>query len=67
MIGAGVYLALTLLELERANTRIEKQDDELEQQRELIDKKETFGAAMDELLGTAAKFEGVLIPTVVPT
>ena len=65
-IGTGVYLTLTLLELERANTRIEKQDDEIDEQRELIEKKETFSAAMGELLDTAARFEGVLISTVVP-
>jgi hypothetical protein len=67
VIGAGIYLTLTLLELDRATTRIEKQERELQEQKELIDKKETFGAAMGELLDTAAKFEGALIATVVPT
>ena len=63
----GVYLTLTVMELDRAKLRIERQNEEIEEQKELIDKKETFGAAMNGLLDTAARFEGVLISTVVPT
>ena len=55
MLGFG-YLQLT-----DANTLIEQQDRELQEQRDLIDKKETFSAAMQSLQSKAAEFDGVLL------
>lgn len=60
------FLAFYLIELDAANTRIGEQERELEQQRILIDKKETFGAAMLGLVDTASTFDGVVVDSVVP-
>ncbi len=60
------FLAFYLFELAAAQVRIDDQDRELEEQRTLIEKKETFGAAMQELMDTARKFDGVPMSTIVP-
>lgn len=52
-------LALSLLRLDEART-------EIEEQRELIDKKETFSAAMQELVAKASELDGVLFGSIVP-
>jgi hypothetical protein len=62
-IGGLVYFYLTL---DAANSRIDDQDRQIQEQSDLIDQKETFGAAMEQLLDTTAKFDGVLVGTVVP-
>lgn len=54
------------LRLEEANTRIDEQNQEIEDQKDLIDKKETFGAAMEGLIDTAALFNGVKMHDLVP-
>ncbi len=59
-------LAFGYIQLTNANTLIEQQDRELEQQRDLIDKKETFSAAMQSLQTTAAEFDGVRLAAIVP-
>src|SRR5690349_2830975 len=46
--------------------KISDQQVEIEKQKELIDEKESFGAAMTGLLGTAARFDGVLTASIVP-
>ena len=51
LIGAGVMLYLTLEKLGEAQ-------DEIEHQKELIDKKETFSQSAQELMSTAAQFDG---------
>lgn len=58
LIGAGVVFYLAYVRLQEALTLIE-------QQQEMIDEKETFSSAMGELLGTAAKFEGYKVGTLV--
>lgn len=65
LIATAVFLVIYLLRLQDALAHIKEQDRELDEQRELLDKKETFGAAMEGLMGTASKFEGVLIPTTI--
>lgn len=59
LLAAVVALVLTLLQLAQANALIE-------QQREQLDTKETFGAAMGELMAEVAEFDGVLMATLVP-
>lgn len=62
-VAGGVW---TFLQLQDAQERISEQERELEEQRELIDEKETFGAAMNTLLDATAKFDDVLMASVVP-
>lgn len=62
-IGAFVWY---FLQLQDANATIRDQQHELDQQRELIEKKETFGAAMERLLDEVAGYEGVPFATLVP-
>lgn len=62
-IGAFVWY---FLQLQQANAMIHRQDRELQEQRDLIDRKDTFGAAMEELLDEARTREGVPLATIVP-
>jgi hypothetical protein len=70
VLAAGAWLAGQFVKAQQQisdqEDRISEQDDEIEQQKELIDEKETFGAAMNGLLGTAAQFDGVLTASIVP-
>jgi hypothetical protein len=66
LTAAAAVLVVGYLQLTDANDLIEEQNRELDEQRKLIDQKETFGAAMEALLDTEAKFDGMLIPTIVP-
>lgn len=66
VLVTGGVLVLTLIRLDQALGRIERQDDLIEEQRRLIDQKETFAAAMTELLRTAREFEGVPVGGLVP-
>ncbi len=54
------------LQLQDANATIREQQRELEEQRELIDKKETFGAAMEGLLDEVGRYEGVPLANLIP-
>src|SRR5690606_28155741 len=54
------------LQLQDANATIREQQRELEEQRELIDKKETFGAAMEGLLDEVGRYEGVPLASLIP-
>jgi len=60
-------LVVYLVQLGQANDLIIEQKQQLEEQSDLIDKKETFGAAMGELLTAAQSFDGVLMASIVPT
>ncbi|WP_345751394.1 hypothetical protein [Microbacterium rhizophilus] len=74
VIALAVGVALLLLELqsmnarmERQQERIEQQERQIEEQKGLIDRKETFGTAMEELTATAREFEGVGVGGLVPS
>jgi hypothetical protein len=54
------------LQLQDANATIREQQRELEEQRDLIDKKETFGAAMEGLLDEVGRYEGVPLASLIP-
>lgn len=54
------------LQLQDANATIREQQRELEEQRDLIDKKETFGAAMEGLLDEVGRYEGVPLANLIP-
>jgi len=66
LLAALGALAFYLLQLSAANDRIADQKQQIQEQKDLIDKKETFGAAMAGLLETASQFDGVLMPSLVP-
>ena len=66
LAAALAVLALYLVKLDDADTRIQDQEREIEEQRQLIEKKETFTAAMQGLLSTATTFDGVLLTSLVP-
>lgn len=66
MLAAGGTIAYFVLELETANTRIIEQNEEIKEQRELIDRKEVFGASLTSLLDTAAQFDGQIVGALVP-
>jgi hypothetical protein len=55
-VGGLVYGYFTLRD---ANAVIDKQRQQIQEQEELIDTKQTFGAAMQGLMSTVAKFDGV--------
>ncbi len=60
-------LVVYLVQLGQANDLITEQKKQIEEQSELLDKKETFSAAIGELLSTARSFDGVLMTSIVPT
>jgi hypothetical protein len=66
LAAAVAFLAYYFIKLDNANARIEKQQQEIEHQKELIEKKETFGAAVKGLIVTASKFDGLLMTSIVP-
>lgn len=66
LAAAVAALVFYFLELDDANTLIDKQNRQIEEQEELIEQKEIFGAAMTGLVETARKFEGVPLESVVP-
>jgi hypothetical protein len=59
LAATATILVLTYLRLEEARDVIDKQTD-------LIDEKQTFGSAMEDLLDKAGEFEGVKFGTLVP-
>jgi hypothetical protein len=59
-------LAFYLVKLHEANIRIEEQEQQIQEQQDLIDQKETFGAAMQGLMATTSKFDGLLMTSIVP-
>lgn len=66
LIGALAVLVIYIMELDDANARIADQQREIDEQQILIDEKETFGAAMEELLHSASEFNGALMNELVP-
>jgi hypothetical protein len=59
LLAAGGYVYYLHTLLEAANTTIDEQE-------QIIEQKEIFGAAMGELVDTAAEFDGVLFHDLVP-
>lgn len=66
VVGTGAGLVLTVLQLQEADERIQQQQYELDEQHELIERKEQFAAAMHDLLTTARSFEGSRLTAIVP-
>ena len=66
LAGAVAAVVFYFIKLDEANAHIEEQNRQLEEQEQLIEQKEIFGAAMTDLMDTAAKFDGVLLDSVVP-
>lgn len=73
LVGALAVMAMYMIKLADANTRISDQDRQIidqevhiKEQQELIDKKETFGNAMNELLDSVREFDGALMANIVP-
>jgi hypothetical protein len=66
LAAAGGTLAYYLVQLDHANSVIKDRDSTIKDQQDLIDKKETFGAAMNDLITTASGFNGQPIATVIP-
>lgn len=63
VLAGGAWLTYQYLE---AQELISDQQEELEDQREIIDEKESFGAAMAALMTTTEKFDSALTATIVP-
>lgn len=59
LIATGAYAIYLLTLLDAATSKIEQQE-------EIIEQKEVFGAAIEDLVGTAAEFDGVLFAQLVP-
>jgi len=62
-VGAAVWY---FLQLEQAKATILDHERELQEQRELIDRKDTFGTAMNELLAEVGEYEGVPLASLIP-
>jgi hypothetical protein len=66
LAAAASALAFYLVKLDDATSRIAEQEVQLEEQRQLIEKKQTFGAAMESLMVTASQFNGVQLASIIP-
>lgn len=62
-IGGGVWV---YLQWTQAQAVIRDNERELQEQRDLIEKKESFGAAVDALLGETTAYVGLPFPSLVP-
>jgi len=58
-LAAVVLFVLTFIRLEQATEVIEQRDRKITEQVELIDEKQNFGLAMDNLMSVVAEYEGV--------
>lgn len=67
LIATGAVLAFALIGLDGARAEIDHQRDLIDNQRDLIDKKEAFASAAQELMATAAQFDGLSYATIVET
>ena len=69
-IGGLVYLlvqnGLKNAALDDANDQIDQQQQQIQQQNDMLNQKESFGAAMDQLMQVVAQFDGAPTATVVP-
>lgn len=66
LAAAVAAVAFMLVKLADLSSRLDEQQQQIDEQRGLIDQKESFGAAMQELTDTTAAFDGVLMTTIVP-
>lgn len=67
LLATGAALTLTLLWLDDTLATVDEQGEQIEEQRDLIDKKETFGSAAQDLMETAAQLDGVPFAALVDT
>lgn len=66
LIAFAVASVWFFLQLQNAKATIRDNERELDEQRDLIERKDTFGSAMDALLGETTAFEGVPLGDLVP-
>ncbi|MEP6481561.1 MAG: hypothetical protein ABJA94_06085 [Rhodoglobus sp.] len=66
LAAATAVLVVGFLQLKDANARILEQRHKIEEQQKLIDKKQTFDAAMQQLMKSAHKFDGIPMADIVP-
>ena len=66
LVAAVGALGYYLFQLTQANARIADQQQQIEEQQHLIDQKEVFGSAMNDLLETATAFDGTPFAAIVP-
>lgn len=66
LVAALIVLYLYITRLDAADKKIQQQDQKIDEQEELIELKETFGAAINSLLDDAREFEGNPIGELVP-
>lgn len=73
VVALAVASTLLLVKLQAADAQLDQQDERIselqktvKEQEGLIDRKETFGAAMEGLLETARQFEGMRVGQLVP-
>lgn len=66
LAGAIAAVVVYFLKLDEANARIVEQNEQIREQKNLIDQKETFGAAMSTLLETAQRVDGIAFGDLVP-
>ncbi len=66
LLAALAVLALSLVRLAEAHELIGDQEDQIENQEEIIDEKESFSSAMNELMTAAHQFDGLPYLDIVP-
>jgi hypothetical protein len=66
LAGAIAAVVVYFIKLDEANARIEEQNEQIQDQKNLIDQKETFGAAMSTLLETAKSVDGIAFGDLIP-
>lgn len=66
LLAVAAVLILSLIRLGEAQELIGDQKKQLQEQQDVIDEKESFGAAMTELMATAHQFDGLPFADIVP-
>ena len=66
LIAFAVAAVWFFLQLQNAKATIRDNEREIDEQRELIERKDSFGAAMDALLGETTTFTGLPLGNLVP-
>ena len=66
LLAVAAVLILSLVRLGEAQELIGDQEQQIEEQQDVIDEKESFGSAMTELMATAHLFDGLPFTDIVP-